>query len=160
MKKTEKQHNAPPCPASRAVPTANIAKYFHAIGLPCKGCSSTQHGLMQLKKSERQAQALAAAKPPHSRQEAKKATALALAKHRVGKPAQAPLVKKERHVCLSALDLFRDKLPAKHSTERIEFAKRMYETRVQTLRMNSAHVQLADKRGSAKECWMPKSKGM
>lgn len=158
MKVTEKKHNAPPMPAHRFNATQSIAKHFHAIGTPCKGCSSTDHGLKALKKEQRQAFAKANDSRPGSRQEVKKHNAEVLAQHLAGKPAKAPLAKKYTTPSKSPLDLLRAKLPKAHSAERIDFARRMYAARVEALTANQPTL-LADKRGSVTS-YDPRPKGM
>ena len=160
MKKTEKQHNAPPMPAHRLNATQSIAKHFHAIGMPGNGpgLRPSEAARRADAKALRRTLAQATANPPYSRQEAKKRTEEALMAHREGKPATAPLAKKRAVPRKSVLDLLRAVLPKAHSAERIDFARRMYAARVEALKANQPAL-LADMRGSVTS-YDPRPKGM
>lgn len=160
MKKTEKQHNAPPMPESRRRPTEAIAKHFHAIGLPMTGLKEPSRltVVKAAKKALRVGAALINDKPPYSRQEAKKRTEEALAQHRAENGVQGHPAKKYTIPRKSLLDLLRVKMPKAHSPERIDFARRMYAARVEARKANQPTL-LADKRGSVTS-YDPRPKGM
>lgn len=161
MKKTEKQHNAPPMPAHRLNATQSIAKHYHAIGIPMTGLKEPSRVTMVKaeKKALRVGFAFEHDKPAGSRQEAKRRTEEALAQHRAENGVQAHPAKKYAAPRKSSLlDLLRAKLPKAHSAERIDFARRMYAARVEARKANQPTL-LSDMRGSVSSS-DPRPKGM